>query len=82
MAILKKSKYFIGGYEGNQLTPIVESLIQDAEREDRISELEEICREVIEALEIKYCGCGNLAANGGFCEECIDGYRGEDQDCP
>ncbi len=27
----------------------------------------------------KHCGCGNLAEAGGFCEECIDGYRGEDQ---
>ena len=25
------------------------------------------------------CGCGNLASRGEFCDECIDGYRGEDE---
>jgi len=48
--VLKKSKYFIGGYEGNQLAPIIKNLIQDAERDDRINELLEICREVINTV--------------------------------
>lgn len=80
MPIFKKNKYFIGGYEGDKLQPIVDALIEDAKREGRINELLEICKEVIGAIPI--CGCGNPAVAHGWCEECIDGYRGEDQECP
>ncbi len=28
----------------------------------------------------KLCGCGNIVVAGcEFCEDCIDGYRGEDE---
>jgi len=31
-------------------------------------------------IETMLCGCGNIIAVGcEFCEECIDGYRGEDE---
>jgi len=47
VGILKKRKYFIGGYEGDQLEPIINSLIDDAKQEDKLFELGEICSGVI-----------------------------------
>ena len=30
--------------------------------------------------QIKLCGCGNpINQDSDFCDECIDGYRGEDE---
>lgn len=30
--------------------------------------------------QVKLCGCGNpVTQDSDFCDECIDGYRGEDE---
>ena len=56
MGIIKKHKYFIGGYEGNQLEPIIKGIIEDAKQMSSIDSLKEICEGVLFAI-FSQCSC-------------------------
>jgi hypothetical protein len=47
---MKRYRYVIGGYEGDQLSGVVEALVADAKSGNRTAELAEVCRAILEAL--------------------------------